>query len=86
MARFHDEHEREHAYRREDTPVELYQLNLRAVGETRKAQLPRHELDGGRPEPRGSRDVRFKGADGALETPVFLRDELSAGAGSTGRR
>jgi N-methylhydantoinase A len=80
VARFHDEHEREHAYRREDTPVELYQLNLRAVGETRKAELPRHEPNGGAPEPHGSRDVRFKGADGALETPVFLRDELSAGS------
>jgi N-methylhydantoinase A len=37
---FHREHEREHAYRRDDTPVEIYQINLQAVGETRRPSCP----------------------------------------------
>ena len=40
---FEDEHEREHSYRRESSPVEVYRLNLRAVGVTQKAELARHE-------------------------------------------
>jgi N-methylhydantoinase A len=79
IERFHAEHEREHAYRRDDTPVEIYQLNLQAVGETRKAELPSHARDGGRPQPGGTRDVRFAGEAEPIETPVFRRDELAAG-------
>ena len=40
VARFHAEHEREYAYRREGAPVELYQLGLQAVGVTPKPELP----------------------------------------------
>ena len=40
VARFHEEHEREFAYKREDgAPVEIYQLALRAVGITPKPEL-----------------------------------------------
>ena len=52
----HDEHEREHSYRREDSPVEVYQLNVRAVGETEKAELPSH--DGGGDKPGADRHAR----------------------------
>jgi|SoiMethySBSTD1v2_1073268.scaffolds.fasta_scaffold173126_1 N-methylhydantoinase A len=79
IERFHREHEREHAYRRDDTPVEIYQLNLEAVGETRKAELPTYERGGGRPEARGSRNVRFDRDGEPVETPVYRRDELDAG-------
>jgi N-methylhydantoinase A len=77
---FHREHEREHAYRRDDTPVEIYQINLQAVGETRKAELPSHERDGDRPEAGGTRDVRFAGQGEPVETPVYERSALPAGA------
>jgi N-methylhydantoinase A len=77
---FHREHEREHAYRRDDTPVEIYQLNLQAVGETRKAELPSHARDGDRPEAGGTRDVRFAGQGEPVETPVYERSSLPAGA------
>jgi N-methylhydantoinase A len=79
VERFHREHEREHAYRRDDTPVEIYQLNLEAVGQTRKAELPTHERDGGRPEARGTRSVRFAGEAEPVETPVYRRDQLGSG-------
>ena len=35
---FHAEHEREHSYRREDSPVEVYQLNVRAIGDDREGR------------------------------------------------
>ena len=40
VERFHAEHEREFSYRREDAPVELYRLQVAAVGATEDIQLP----------------------------------------------
>ena len=51
-ARFHAEHEREYNYRRDGAPVEIYRLNVRAVGVTPKPQLKRHEPTTSAPEPR----------------------------------
>jgi N-methylhydantoinase A len=83
VARFHAEHEREFAYKREDgAPVEIYQLALRAVGVTPKPELTRHdlELDAPLPEPVARRPVHFDEDDDALDTPVYERDGLHAGA------
>jgi N-methylhydantoinase A len=81
IARFHDEHEREHSYRRDGAPVEIYRLNLTAFGATEKAELPRHALNGSMPEPRERRTVMF---DEPVETPVYDRSSLGAGASFTG--
>jgi N-methylhydantoinase A len=81
---FHGEHEREHSYRREDSPVEVYQLNVRAVGDTEKAELPSHDSDGGDFEPCGSREVVFDRGEDAVEAPVYARDDLPAGASFEG--
>jgi N-methylhydantoinase A len=78
VARFHAEHERAYNYRRDGSPVEIYRLSLRAVGVTPKPELKRHELNGGGPTRRSSRPVHF-GTDGALDTPLYVRSELSAG-------
>ena len=43
VARFHDEHERAFAYRRDGAAVEIYQLELQAIGVTPKPGLARHE-------------------------------------------
>jgi N-methylhydantoinase A len=80
---FEDEHEREHSYRRESSPVEVYRLNLRAVGVTQKAKLAKHSRSGELPEPVETRSVRFTGA-GAQDTPVYRRSDLPAGAELTG--
>jgi N-methylhydantoinase A len=82
--RFHAEHEREYNYRRDGAPVEIYRLSVRAVGVTPKPELARHEKNGGRPAQRGSRDVRFDEFETPVETPVFDRNELSAGAAIDG--
>ena len=76
---FEHEHEREHSYRREGSPIEVYRLNLRAVGPTQKAELARHERSGSMPEPIARRPVRFGGGD-ELETPVYRRSDVPAGA------
>jgi N-methylhydantoinase A len=80
VARFHAEHERAYNYRRDGSPVEIYRLGLRAVGVTPKPELKRHELDGGGTRARGSRAVYFGSADAAVETPLYLRADLPAGA------
>jgi N-methylhydantoinase A len=79
VARFHAEHEREYNYRRDEAPVEIYRLNVRAVGVTPKPDLARHELDGGPPRPETVRHVRFDEAEEPVETPVFNRSEVPAG-------
>ena len=81
---FEDEHEREHSYRREGSPIEVYRLNLRAVGVTQKAELPTHDEDGSLPDPASTREVRFEGGEEAVETPVYRRDDLPAGASFEG--
>jgi N-methylhydantoinase A len=86
VARFHSEHEREFAYRREGAPVELYELGLQAVGVTPKPALARHALDGnGRaPVPLARRPVVFDEADEAVDTPVYDRAALPAGCALEG--
>ena len=76
---FHAEHEREHNYRRDDAPVEIYRLNVRAVGVTPKPEFTRHELNGSRPQPVTTRQVLFDEQDQWLETPIFQRHSLDAG-------
>jgi N-methylhydantoinase A len=82
VADFEDQHEREHNYRLEGGAVEAYRLNVRAVGVVKKAEPARHEPNGSSPEPRATRTVRF-GSE-RLETPVYVRAELGAGATLTG--
>ncbi|HZO79182.1 MAG TPA: hydantoinase/oxoprolinase family protein [Solirubrobacteraceae bacterium] len=81
VAHFHTEHERVHNYRRDDAPVEIYRLNLRALGSVEKAALPRYDLDGASPPTeRERRQVLFDHVDEAVDTPVYDRSKLSAGA------
>lgn len=80
IAEFHDEHERVHNYRRDNAPVEVYRLNLRAVGAVEKARLPSYSTDNaGLPQPRETRPVLFDNAEMPVDTPVFDRSELPAG-------
>lgn len=74
---FHREHEREYNFRRDDTPVSLFRVALKAVGLVPKANLMEHKPDGRRPEPASRRDVWFDGK--AHDTPVYERDTLPAG-------
>jgi N-methylhydantoinase A len=83
VARFHTEHERVHNFRRDDTPVEMYRLSVRATGTVDKARLEHHDTAAGRnaaPTPRERRRVLFDNVEGPIETPVYDRSELPAGS------
>jgi N-methylhydantoinase A len=79
-ARFHADHERAYNYRRDGSPVEIYRLSVRAVGVTPKPELRRYERNGAGATASGSRQVHFDASGTAVETPVYLREELPAGA------
>ena len=84
VSRFHDEHERGYNFRREEAPVELYRLNLRAIGKTPHAELAKHPVGGEMPKPREMRAVRFDESETRIDTPVYWREEIPAGAKFTG--
>jgi N-methylhydantoinase A len=81
IASFHDQHEREYAYRRDGAPVEIYQLGLRAIGITPKPELRSYPLNGQSsvPEPFTHRPVKFDELPEPVDTPIFHRDKLAAG-------
>jgi N-methylhydantoinase A len=81
VARFHDEHEREFTYRRDNAPVEVYQLGLRAIGITPKPDFKRQELTGrDRPaEPETTRPVKFDESPERVDAAVFDRAKLEPG-------
>ncbi len=81
VEQFHDAHEREYSYRRDDTPVELYRLQLMATGPAADLRLPEDEPeeDAAMPEPAETRPVWFDGKDEPQNTPVYARDDLRAG-------
>ena len=77
---FHKEHGREHNYRRDDAPVEIYRLSLRAIGVTPKPEIAQHVLvDVGSVQPLEVRSVRFDESPDRLDTPVYRRADLPPG-------
>jgi N-methylhydantoinase A len=84
VARFHERHEREHSYRRDDAPVELYRLNVSAVGIVPKAELARSTPTGVEPRSIATRQVRLDGVARPVAAPVYRRDDLGAGVAVEG--
>jgi N-methylhydantoinase A len=80
MALFHQRHEQLYTYAAADTPVEIVNLRLRAVGRMDKLALPRVATvaEGTVPQPNQSRTVYFA-STGTIDTPVFARHTLCAG-------
>jgi N-methylhydantoinase A len=83
LGRFHEEHERQHTYKREGSPVEIYQLRVAAIGRTPKPDLPFEEPKEHEPEPDGHRQVAF-GDDEGVRAAVYRRDGLRPGARISG--
>lgn len=76
---FHEEYEREFAFRQDGAPVEVYQLHVAAVGKTPKPSFRPAEIVAQGPSmPVERRDVYF-GDDGWIDTPVYDRADLAAG-------
>lgn len=75
---FHAQHEREFAFRNDETPVEIYQLQLKAIGRTPKPNFQPETIIPGLPgAPTEVRPVYFDGA--WHDTPVYDRTTLPAG-------
>ena len=83
VATFHREHEREYNFRRDETPVSLYRVNLKAIGLVEKAELPSQEPTDTTPEPQSFRPV-WVGEEGFINTPVYNREDLPVGFRFTG--
>ena len=79
---FHNQHEREYNFRREDAPVSVFRVGVKATGVVPKAELPSHDVIVHRPEPTGHRAVWFNGK--AIKSDVYDRALIKAGAEFTG--
>lgn len=79
VEQFHVQHAREHNFRRDNAAVEVYRLNVTAIGKVPKPALPKHELGGMAPTEISKRQVWFQGEKSAIFTPVFDRSSLTAG-------
>ena len=75
---FHAEHAREYNFRREDSPVSIFRVGVKAIGVVQKAKLPSFEVVKHVPEPAGKRAVWFKGK--RCEAAIYNREEIKAGA------
>ena len=80
---FHQSHEREYNFRRDDTPVGLFRLGLKAVGVVPKAEFARSAPTGVTPEPTARRRVWFA-ETGGIDAPIYWRPDLPAGARFSG--
>lgn len=81
VKQFHEEHGREHNYSRPDAPVEVCRIQVKATGLNRKAELAKHEIRSAElPAPVGERMVRFDEAPQRINTPIYERSALHAGA------
>ncbi len=76
-------HEREYNFRRDEAPVGIFRLNLKAIGVVPKAELAAHEATGSTPAPASRRPVWFDG-EAAMDTPVYERSDLPAGFSISG--
>jgi N-methylhydantoinase A len=75
---FHNQHEREYNFRREDAPVSIFRVGVKATGVVPKAELPSFEVVQHNPKPTGQRDVWFTGE--RCTSDVFDRADFKAGA------
>lgn len=84
IERFHEQHEREYSFRRDEVPVQIYQLGLTAIGVTPKPTFAPHDATAKpAPAPRETRAVYFDGHRW-LDTPIYDRTTLPAGTQLSG--
>ncbi|GAB1360883.1 hypothetical protein MASR1M32_01190 [Rhodobacter sp.] len=80
LAIFHNEYEKAHNFRREDFPVEIYRLTVRAIGATPKPSFPKIVIDKtAKAVPKGTREAWFHGHPKAMTTNLYDRETLPAG-------
>jgi len=75
---FHNQYEREYNFRRDDAPVAIFRVSVKATGVVPKAALPSFEVVQHIPEAMGQRDVWFKAE--RCTADVYDRAAFKAGA------
>jgi N-methylhydantoinase A len=75
---FHNQHEREYNFRREDAPVSVFRVAVKATGVVPKANLPSFEVLQHRPQTTSVRDAWFEGKP--CKADVYDRSDFKAGA------
>ncbi|KKB37393.1 hydantoinase/oxoprolinase family protein [Bacillus thermotolerans] len=77
VERFHQEHEREFAFRDNEKGIEIYGLRVEAVGTVRKPEFNKEEPSGTLEEAlKETRDVYFEESGGFVETAVYDRTKI----------
>ena len=76
---FEQAHLREYNYKREGAALEIFRLNLTAIGMTPKAELKRGVHAQAGAKARGERAVVFDDVTTSVMTPIYRRDDLAAG-------
>jgi N-methylhydantoinase A len=80
VAKFHEDHGREHNYSRPGAPVEVYRLQVKATGLVPKAQFAKVAPRSGQTfAPIGERMVRFDEHPKPMKTRIFDRAKLAPG-------
>jgi N-methylhydantoinase A len=80
VAKFHEDHGREHNYSRPGAPVEVYRLQVKATGLVRKAEFAKVARRTGKPPaPEGERMVLFDENPKPLKARIFDRTVLMPG-------
>ena len=79
---FHAQHEREYNFRRDEAPVSIFRVAVKATGVVPKAEFPSFEVKKHTPDAQGTRQVWFDGAGHA--TAIYDRALFKAGAEITG--
>ncbi len=79
---FHAEHEREFNYRRDEAPVAIFRVAIKAIGLVPKAELPKYPVRDHAPAPLGRRAVWFDGK--SYPAAIYQREVLEAGATISG--
>ena len=81
LENFHAEHERAFAFRDESRTVEVYAIRVVAIGYVPKPPSASATVaHGALPAPASHRPVFFSEANDYVDTPVYRRDALPAGA------
>ena len=76
---FEKSHLREYNYVREGAALEIFRLNLTAIGLTPKAELKRYDESSGNCFPHSERAVVFDDESNALMTQIYRRQDLACG-------
>jgi N-methylhydantoinase A len=75
---FHNQHEREYNFRREDAPVSIFRVSVKATGVVPKVELPSFEVVHYAPIPFDIREVWFENK--LYKADIYARTDFKSGA------